>query len=108
MKSPTKLRMLCPPGSDLRLPSLVLVWLSNTGSITFTLTAATMPVRTSPASQSFLKKSLHLGHRLAEGALVRAALRGVLAVHEAVVLLAVVVGVGHRHLDVVPRRWMMG
>jgi hypothetical protein len=58
MKSPTKLRMLCPPGSTSKEPSLVLVWLSNTGSITFTLTAATMPVRTSPASQSFLKNSL--------------------------------------------------
>jgi hypothetical protein len=42
-----------------------------------------------------------LGHRFAEGTLVRTTLCGVLSVHEAVVLLSVVVRVGDRNLDVI-------
>jgi 6,7-dimethyl-8-ribityllumazine synthase len=61
-----------------------------------------MPVRHIAGLPVLLEEFLDgLGHGLAEGALVRAALGGVLAVDEAVVLLAVVVGVGDGHLDVV-------
>jgi hypothetical protein len=46
----------------------------------------------------------HFHHRFAEGVEVGAALRGVLAVDERVVLLAVMVAVGHGNFDVFARR----
>ena len=45
-------------GAMFVLPSLIFVWLSNTGSSTFSAMAATKPARMSPYSKFFWKNSL--------------------------------------------------
>ena len=50
----------------------------------------------------FVKLSHGFHHRLPEGGQVGATLGGILAVHEGIVLLAVVVAVGHGHLNILP------
>ena len=102
-KVPMNWRIGGPPGPRSAEPSLVLVCDSKTGSITRIETAATIDCRTSARVVVLLVEvAQHLDDGLAERLLVRAAHRGVLAVDERVVLLAVVRAVGERDLDVLP------